>query len=280
MKKTILIILTLLVCLILSHKAFDKRNNVLSGQITYSAYDDNSHGSFVMEMETRQQRFIKEHNNVKFLNDGKMISVKYDSVEMLDSNGNTERIYDFGEVIDYATMINDSRISLSCGKSIFQLNLISGEKTVVVDDNGSKYHDWLSEKLIYSNVNDEITEYDMSSGFSQKICGGREPIVSGNNQIIAYKTLKGNLKVLDIQTSEQHVYNGNAYYYCFSPKSNLLLIEDEMKFFTAISGALFDKQFVGHRIVAWDFKTNRISEVINRCFSGAGEGFSWQTVLE
>lgn len=277
MKKILLVLSAILVFVALFYIFTGKQKNNMSGKITYCAYNDSVHGAYVLDLSTNKQIFIPDCISIKLFASDKALVGKYKIIEK--SNIETmdiEDSYDIEETMDYFTMVNDSAISFSNGKNICTFDLKKRIKTILAADNGAKYHGWRDGKLIYANTDDEIVEYDLSGGNEIKLADGREPIVSADNNVIAYKDLDGKLNVFNIKTNERYIYNGYVYYYCFSPKSDMLLIEDEMKLLTSLKNMLVSGRTIGHRIIVWDYRNNNKIKVLDECTAGAGEGFSWK----
>lgn len=277
MKKLLLFLSALLACAITFYLFSNKHSNNIDGKITYCEYNNNTRGTYIWDTKTHEQSFIPNCMYIRLLEFDKALIGRYNTIEKFDTKTQeTISVYNIGEVMDYFTMVSDSIISFSDGEVIYTFDLEDHGKNIVVEDNGAKYHGWLEGRLIYANIHDEIIEYNLYDKTKNKLFDGREPIVSADNNFIAYKDIDGNLHVFNIKTNEQYSYTGSAYYYCFSPKSDMLLIEDEMKFFKSLKNILFNERIIGHRVLAWDYKNNTTSEMIEECTAGAGEGFSWK----
>lgn len=277
MKKVLLVLFAILACITIFYIFSNRQENDINGQITYCAYNNNVHGAYVMDINTDRQSFIPDCISIKLLAHDEVLLGQYKAIKKSNLKAVDEQIsYCIEEPIDFFAVISDSIISFSSEKRIFIFDLNRYEKTMIVEDNGSKYHGWLSGSLIYANTNDEVIEYNLYDNTKKKLFDGREPIASSDNNIIAYKDFNGKLHTFNINTNEQYIYNGSAYYYCLSPKSDMLLIEDEMKLSTVLKNILFRGKIIGHRVVVWDYKDNTTFNVLDECIAGAGEGFSWQ----
>lgn len=250
----------------------------MNGKITYCEYNNEVHGAYLMNINTNEQHFIPNCVSIKLLVNDEALLGQHKKIEKINlKTMNIESSYYIGEPIDYFTLVSDNLISFSSGRKICIFDLAECKKTTIVEDNATKYHSWRKGNLIYTNTSDEVLEFNLTKNASKKLFDGREPIVSSDNNVIAYKALDGKLNVFNFITNKRYVYNGSAYYYCFSPEANMLLIEDEMKLFTSLKNLMFNGKIIGHCIFVWDYENhNKTYEVLNECTAGAGEGFSWK----
>ncbi len=253
----------------------------LNGTISYHQYNDKIHEIYFLDLNTKEQRFIPDYTSVKYLTDNEALfaySYYNNSIKKINLlTDDIEAVYDMGEEIYYYTKVNDSEISfLDTHYSIYILNLNNNEKRLVVDDSFASYHGWRDGKLIYSNTNREIIEFNPETNNKRKLLdGGLAPIVSPSGDAIAFKDLDFKLNVYNFETNKQYTF-GLADYYCFSPESDMLLIEDGMTLFTALKNLFLQKIVLGHRILVWDYRNNRTTTILDACKSGAGLGFSWK----
>ena len=280
-KKFLIISLILLIGVIVFYICSSMKKIDLNGTISYHQYNDKIHEIYFLDLNTKEQRFIPDYTSVKYLTDNEALfaySYYNNSIKKINLlTDDIEAVYDMGEEIYYYTKVNDSEISfLDTHYSIYILNLNNNEKRLVVDDSFASYHGWRDGKLIYSNTNREIIEFNPETNNKRKLLdGGLAPIVSPSGDAIAFKDLDFKLNVYNFETNKQYTF-GLADYYCFSPESDMLLIEDGMTLFTALKNLFLQKIVLGNRIIAWDYRNNRTTTILDACKSGAGLGFSWK----
>lgn len=280
-KKFLIISLILLIGVIVFYICRGVKKIDLNGTISYHQYNDKIHEIYFLDLNTKEQRFIPDYTSVKYLTDNEALfaySYYNNSIKKINLlTDDIEAVYDMGEEIYYYTKVNDSEISfLDTHYSIYILNLNNNEKRLVVDDSSSGCHGWRDGKLIYSNTNREIIEFNPETNNKRKLLdGGLAPIVSPSGDAIAFKDLDFKLNVYNFETNKQYTF-GLADYYCFSPESDMLLIEDGMTLFTALKNLFLQKIVLGHRILVWDYRNNRTTTILDACKSGAGLGFSWK----
>lgn len=226
---------------------------------------------------------VKKHNGAFAVFSGDDAVLIGNGGNIVEYNLNTKEertVYegkpDYHFSIDFLTVCKKNVISFSIDNYIILYNEETKKEVVVANDNGSEKHSWSkdSEVLYYSDKNGKIKAVNTSSGEIKEIAVGREPIVSGSN--IAYKN-KGKLIVENIKTNKKYTYRGSAYNYCFSPTGNELLIEDEMSLLTAIKNIFSRDIVLGHSLVAWDYKNNKKSTVIDACSDTWNLICDWKT---
>lgn len=280
MKKKVLIIsLIILIGVIVFYICRGMKKIDLNGTISYHQYNDKTPGIYFLDLNTKEQRFVPGYRFVKYLTPNEALFMNfYTNIKKINLlTDDIEAVYDTGEEVYYYTKVNDSEISFDdTRRSIYILNLNNNEKRLVVDDSSASYHGWRDGKLIYSNTNREIIEFNPETNNKRKLLdGGLAPIVSPSGDAIAFKDLDFKLNVYNFETNKQYTF-GLADYYCFSPESDMLLIEDGMTLFTALKNLFLQKIVLGHRILVWDYRNNRTTTILDACKSGAGLGFSWK----
>lgn len=282
MKKKVLIIsLIILIGVIVFYICRGVKKIDLNGTISYHQYNDKTHVIYFLDLNTKEQRFIPDYTSVKYLTDNEALfaySYYNNSIKKINLlTDDIEAEYVSGEEALYYTKVNDSEISFDdTHYNIYILNLNNNEKRLVVDDSFASYHGWRDGKLIYSNTNREIIEFNPETNNKRKLLdGGLAPIVSPSGDAIAFKDLDFKLNVYNFETNKQYTF-GLADYYCFSPESDMLLIEDGMTLFTALKNLFLQKIVLGHRILVWDYRNNRTTTILDACEAGAGLGFSWK----
>lgn len=148
---------------------------------------------------------------------------------------------------------------------VFLYDTETSEKTVLVQGClSSEFHAWSKngDVLYYSDTNGKIVAYNILTGEFSEVGEGYHPTVCGS--YIAYRE-QGNLIVKNMQTNKEYKYSGSAYDFCFSPDGSKMVIEDE------ISGGTFFKNLfnggivLGHSIVIWDYKSNRVDTIVDAC---------------
>ena len=278
-KKFLIISLIILIGVIVFYICRGMKKIDLNGTISYHQDNDKTPGIYFLDLNTKEQRFVPGYMFVKYLTDNEALFAYYNnSIKKINLlTDDIEAVYDTGEEVYYYTKVNDSEISFDdTRRSIYILNLNNNEKRLVVDDSSASYHGWRDGKLIYSNTNREIIEFNPETNNKRKLLdGGLAPIVSPSGDAIAFRDLDFKLNVYNFETNKQYTF-GLAEFYCFSPESDMLLIEDGMTLFTALKNLFLQKIVLGNRILAWDYRNNRTTTILDACESGAGLGFSWK----
>lgn len=247
------------------------------GQITYGSANGDKRGAYILDLSSEKKTFVPDCLGIQLLNDEEALLICYRKIKIIDIVSKDEKCeYDTGCNIDYVGQKTGTVISFSSGKSIYELDLTSGGMKCIVTDNGSKYHGWNNDSLIYSNDRNEIIELNPEENTSHKICTGTNPTVSPNGSLVAYSDESGKLNVLSLTNGEKYMFKFPVYYYCFSPDSKFVLIESEMSTATAIKNLFVNGRVIGHKIIVWNYGSNKEYAIVESCESGAGEGFSWR----
>lgn len=261
----------LIVCLcVFMYLALNNREDFLNERITYIMRKDGIEGAVVLN--SNSEEFIPNCDSIKLLNSEEALLGQYDKIVKYSL---TKHLvvdeYCIGRKIDCFTIKDSDTVSFSFDNCIEIMSLSTKERRRIVEDNDSKYHGWIKDVLVYSNSRDEIIELDVNSKSANVILRGREPIVSKGGSI-AYMN-DGRLSVFDKNLNRNYSYVGSVYNYGFAGSTNVLLVEDEMKWSTALKNLLLNKRVKGHRIVEWDYKTDKIHTLLNECEAGVGKGF-------
>ena len=205
-------------------------------------------------------------SQAKFSGDNAIFIDRYDKISEYNLITQEENVVYEGETFDFFDICNEQHLSLSKDNYIFLYNIETKEKKILVQDNGSNIHSWSDDgtTLYYSDINNKINSVEILTNEVQEVGEGRDPVVCGLN--IAYKH-KGKLIVKNMKNNDEYTYNSNVYSYCFSPTGKELLIEDEMSFWTVIKNFFKNDIIFGHRIIAWQYESNKKTTIIDACLS-------------
>lgn len=220
------------------------------------------------KISTNGLQAVWSENNAIFLN-------QYDSISEYNLNTNEETIIYQGELFDFFTISNDNTISISKDNYIFLYDKESKEKKILIRDNGSKIHSWSDdgEILYYSDENERIKAVNILSGKVKDYAIGYDPIVCGTK--LAYKN-NDMLMVKNLMTGYEYKYIGCAYSYCFSPNSDVLLVEDEISIVTGVKNLFNNDVVLGHSVVVWDYANNKRNTLIDSCVSAPNLVCDWK----
>ncbi len=282
MKKIIICsIITLVVAVLVAFVLITPKEEMnLKGTMTYHYIDEETSGISIYNLENnRDIATVSDGSNALWLNSSELLIGRFDLIVKYNSKmAEVVGEYHVDLPVEYFALKDTDIISISFQNSnrIDLLDLTTREQVGIIDDNASSYHGWTDEGnvLIYENQNNKIVCYDIRTGEKKELCDGRDPLVK--QKMIAYTDIDGNLCVRDLDGGKDTIYDGNAYYYCFSPYESIILIEDEISVLTGFKNLVLNKRVLGHAIIAWDYKENNKKVIIDACNSGAGEGFSWK----
>lgn len=237
----------------------------INGQILFNLSNSGIHEITMYDCSREEFRSISadglqavwSENNTILLN-------RFDSICEYNLDTNEETIIYQGESFDFFAICNDNSISISKDNFIFLYEKESKDKKILVQDNGSQIHSWSDdgEILYYSDVNGNIKTVNTLSGEVVDYAIGYDPIVCETK--LAYKN-KDALIVKNLVTEDEYQYNGSAYSYCFSPDSDVLLVEDEIPIRIAVKNLFANDIVLGHSIIAWDYASHKRNTLIDSC---------------
>lgn len=277
MKKYIGVLGIIIIMLILCVTIFFLKNPIdIEGKILLNMTHNGKNGITIYDCSKREfQELSLGGLAARFLDGSTIFIDRYDIITKYDLNTKKETMVYNDEPFDFFVPINDICLSISIDNCIFLYNLETKEKSLLVQNNGSKIHSWSKsgDVLYYSDINNKIISFDVLSGEINEIGIGYDPVICCYN--IAYKN-KDKLIVKNMQTDKEYIYNGMAYSYCFSPDGSKLVIEDEISISTAIKN-FFKKDIVlGHRIVVWNYESNHKDTIIDSCISTPNMVCDWK----
>lgn len=99
---------------------------------------------------------------------------------------------------------NSNKISFIANDKLYIFDRDKGEKTAILDEVDDQYSwDTNGEKILYADKDEKIYMYDMIKKEKQLICEGIHPVLSNNNEYIAYMAKDHILVVREIKTKKE-----------------------------------------------------------------------------
>jgi len=163
---------------------------------------------------------------------------------------------------------NTNNVSYIANEKIYIYDRAKETNTALIDVAFDKYlWDKTGRKILYGDYNKKIYIYDLTTKENKLILEGEDPVLSNNNEYIAYRANDGRLTIYEFKTKREWKCEklSGIYRYIFSPDDKYLATAYQ---WTDIS---INPHF---SIYVLDFKTGKKSKLLKG--NGGIPGFDWK----
>ena len=218
MRKWMVFILCIVFCLAISGCGVNKNN--LPGEILINNRADEI-TTYLPEKNEFKSILKGNFNNELSFNADKTKILGYKSIN--EKEGDYTVIFEYDMVNDKISSVmeydrslgtggkecikyvpNSNKISFIANDKLYIFDRDKGEKTAILNEVDDQYSwDTNGEKILYADKDEKIYMYDMIKKEKQFICEGIHPVLSNNNEYIAYMAKDHILVVREIKTKKE-----------------------------------------------------------------------------